>query len=677
MGEWAEGQGDGELLYNSVTGDEVAIATTKGLDFKGAIEYGRNKGSKLRHHTIHERSRMLKALAFYLMDRKDKYYATSSATGATKMDSWIDIEGGIGTLFTYASKGRRELADKPFIVDGNAEVLSKGQTFIGQHIAVPLEGVAIHINAYNFPIWGMLEKLAPTIVAGMPAIIKPASLTSYLTEEMVKDIIDSGILPEGSLQLITGGAGDMLDHVDYQDVVTFTGSAWTGRKLKAHPKIIDNSVRFNMEADSLNFSMLGENDSPGTPEFDLFIKEVMREVTVKSGQKCTAIRRTIVPEKYAEDVKIALGKALQSRTIGDPNKEGTKMGPLAGAKQAKDVREALSKLASEAEIVLGGGEQFDTNGGNFDHGAFFPSTLLLADKPLNGDAIHNIEAFGPVTTMMPYANRDEAIELAKLGRGALVGSIFSGDDDFTREIVMGTAAHHGRLHLVNRHSAKEHTGHGSPLPQMVHGGPGRAGGGEELGGIRSVYHYMQRTALQGDPTTLTHITGDLMPGHRREEADRHPFTKYYHDLKIGEQLTTHRRTVTETDIVNFANLSWDIFYAHTDETSIEDSIFDKRVAHGYFIISAAAGLFVNPKPGPVLANYGLDELRFTVPVYAGDTIYAKLTVKSKEEKEPKEDQKLQGVVKWQVEVFRYNSEPEGEDEMVALATILTLVERQK
>lgn len=676
MGQWAEGEGDGQTLYNAVNGSEIAAVTTKGLDFKGAIEYGRATGGHaLRKHTIHERSRMLKALAFHLMDLKDKYYKTSAATGATKMDSWIDIEGGIGTLFTYASKGRRELPDKHFIVDGKPEVLSKGQTFIGQHIAVPLEGVAIHINAFNFPIWGMLEKLAPTIVAGMPAIIKPASLTSFLTEEMVKDIIDSGILPEGSLQLVTGSAGDMLDHVDYQDVVTFTGSAWTGRKLKAHPKIIENSVRFNMEADSLNFSMLGENDAPGTPEFDLFIKEVMREMTVKSGQKCTAIRRTIVPEKYAEDVKIALGKALQSRVLGDPSAEGTKMGPLAGKDQAKDVREALSKLAAEAEIVLGGGEQFDINGADGGSGAFFPSTLLFAEKPLSGDAIHNVEAFGPVSTIMPYSNRDEAIELAKLGRGALVGSIFSADDDFNREIVLGTAAHHGRLHLVNRYSAKEQTGHGSPLPQMVHGGPGRAGGGEELGGIRSVYHYMQRTAVQGDPTTLTRITGDLMPGHRRVEADRHPFTKYFHDLTVGEQLTTHRRTITETDIVNFGNLSWDIFYAHTDETSIEDSIFERRVVHGYFVISAAAGLFVNPKPGPVLANYGLDELRFTQPVYAGDTIYAKLTVKSKEEKEPREDQKLQGVVKWQVEVFKVNKEEE--DEMVALATILTLVERQQ
>ncbi|GAB5464667.1 MAG: phenylacetic acid degradation bifunctional protein PaaZ [Candidatus Kapaibacteriales bacterium] len=678
QGRWAAGEGQSETLFNAVTGEEIAAVSTKGLDLKGAIEYGRNVGGPaLRKLTIHERSRRLKSLAFHLMDIKDQFYATSAWSGATKADSWIDIEGGIGTLFTYASKGRRELADKHFIVDGKPEPLSKGGTFIGQHIAVPLEGVAVHINAYNFPIWGMLEKLSPTIVAGMPAIIKPASATAYLTEQMVKAIIDSGFLPEGSLQLVTGSAGDMLDHVDYQDVVTFTGSAWTGRKLKSHPKIIENSVRFNMEADSLNFSMLGENDAPGTPEFDLFIKEVMREVTVKSGQKCTAIRRTIVPEKYVEDVRNALAKAIGSRTLGDPQKEGTKMGPLAGRKQAEDVRQALEKLKQEAEVVYGGGSDFEVNGADNSSGAFFPGTLLFADNPTSKTTIHEVEAFGPVTTMMPYKTRDEAIELAKLGRGALVGSVFSADDDFTREIVMGTAAHHGRLHLINRHSAKESTGHGSPLPQMVHGGPGRAGGGEELGGIRSVYHYMQRTALQGDPTTLTRITGDLMPGHRRVEADRHPFTKYYHELTVGEQLTTHRRTITETDIVNFANLSWDIFYAHTDETSIEDSIFEKRVAHGYFVISAAAGLFVNPKPGPVLANYGLDELRFTMPCYAGDTIYAKLTVKSKEEKEPKEDQKLQGVVKWQVEVFRYNTNPEEEDEMVALATILTLVERER
>lgn len=669
-GEWINGTGEHQNLLNAVNGDLVAEVSSKGIDFEGMLTYGRKVNKTLRNYTIHERARMLKALAFYLTEKKEMFYELSKATGATKIDSWIDIEGGIGTLFTYASKARREMQDERFYVDGNLEPLSKKGTFVGHHICVPLEGVAIHINAFNFPCWGMLEKMAPSIIAGMPVIIKPASLTSYLTELMVKEIIASNILPEGSIQLVCGSLGNMLDYVTCQDVVTFTGSAYTGKKLKVLPAIIDNSVRFNMEADSLNFCMLGENDAPGTPEFDLFIREVQREMTTKAGQKCTAIRRTIVPEKYTEDVVKALGEKLSKIAMGDPSLEGVKMGPLAGREQVKDVSDNMNLILQDSEVAYGSNSDYALIGGSKEKGAFFAPMVLLCNDPLNKKAPHDVEAFGPITTILPYKNMEEAIEIVKLGKGSLVGSVFTADNNFGRDIVYNTASYHGRIMVVNKDSAGESTGHGSPMPQLVHGGPGRAGGGEELGGIRSILHYMQRTAIQGHPTTLTAITKQYQTGAERFEDVRHPFTKYYEELNIGDTINTHKRTVTETDIVNFTGISWDNFYAHTDITSIEGSIFERRVAHGYFIISAAAGLFVNPKPGPVLANYGLDELRFTKPVYAGDTINVKLTVKSKQEKEPREGEKLQGVVKWLVEVFNQ------EGDMVALATILTLVERK-
>ncbi|MDC1069033.1 phenylacetic acid degradation bifunctional protein PaaZ [Candidatus Kapabacteria bacterium] len=671
-GEWVEGSEDGRPLYNAINGDHVANISSKGLDFKGMIEYAKTVGGpNLRKSTIHGRGRMLKALAFYLSEKKELFYELSKATGATRADSWIDIEGGIGTVFTYASKVRREMPDQNFYVDGPAEMLSKGGTFIGNHICVPLEGVAIHINAFNFPCWGMLEKIAPSLAAGMPVIVKPASITSYLTELMVKEIIDSKIFPEGAIQLICGSTGDLLDHVDSQDVVTFTGSAYTGRKLKTSPAIIENSVRFNMEADSLNFSLLAPDAKPGTPEFELFIKEVQREMTTKSGQKCTAIRRVFVPEDYSEDVIKSLSERLNRYTLGDPQQEGTKMGPLAGKDQVDDVRDNLKKLLDDSNIVYGDLDNFTINGGNKDKGAYFPSTILYCEDGLNKSSPHDVEVFGPVTTVMPYKSNDDAIKLIKKGKGSLVGSIFTFNNDFAAEMAYGTASYHGRLHYVNRDSAKENTGHGSPLPHMVHGGPGRAGGGEELGGIRSVLHYMQRTAIQGHPTTMTAITKEYQPGSERFEDEKHPFRKYYEELKIGDTLTTAKRTITEGDIVNFANLSWDQFYAHTDVTSLEDSFFEQRVAHGYFIISAAAGLFVDRAKGPVLANYGLDELRFTQPAYAGDTIQVKLTCKTKQKKERRDDDKqYQGIVKWLVEVFNQN------DEMIALATILTIVERK-
>lgn len=672
-GRWVEGSGKGLEVFNAVNGEKIGEVSSAGLDFKGMLEYARTIGGpKLRKMTFHERGRMLKALAMYLTARKDEFYPVSACTGATKGDSWIDIDGGFGTLFVYASKARQELPDEPFYVEGEPEMLSKNGTFVGRHVCVPLEGAAVHINAFNFPCWGMLEKLSPTLLAGVPAIIKPASQTCYLTEAVVKAIVESGILPEGALQLICGSAGDLLDHLTGQDVVTLTGSASTGLKLRQLPSIVNNSVRFNMEADSLNFSMLGPDAHPKTAEFDLFIKEVAKEMTVKAGQKCTAIRRTIVPRQYIAEVLEALKKRLDGVKLGDPAQEGVRMGPLVSRAQVQEVADVVEKLRSETELVYGGGEDFEIIGGDREKGAFFPSTLLYCEDPFNNTAPHNLEPFGPVSTIMPYNTVEEAIELAKLGKGSLVGSLFTADDAAAREIVLGAAAYHGRIMIVNDYCAKESTGHGSPLPHLVHGGPGRAGGGEELGGIRSVLHYMQRTALQGSPTTLTRVTNEWMKGAAQPESQIHPFKKYFEEIQIGDTLTTHRRTITEADIVNFAGISGDYFYAHTDEiAAAKHHIFKKRVAHGYFIIAAAAGLFVWPGEGPVLANYGLDNLRFLQPVYIGDTIHLKLTCKRKTAKEPKEGEPLNGVVEWAVEVFNQNNET------VATYTVLTLVARKE
>ncbi len=672
QGKWIEGQGQGKAVFNAVNGEKIGDVTSDGLDFKGMLEYGRTVGGpKLRKMTFHERGRMLKSLALYLNERRKEFYPISAMTGATKADTWLDIDGGIGTLFVYASKGRRELPDEPFYVDGNPEMLSRNGTFVGRHICVPLEGVAIHINAFNFPCWGMLEKMAPTLLAGVPTIIKPARQTCYVTEKVVQAIIESQILPAGALQLICGSVGDLLDHLTGQDVVTITGSASTGKELKQHPVIMENSVRFNMEADSLNCSILGPDANPKTPEFDLFIKEVAREMTIKAGQRCTAIRRSIVPKKLISDVMEVLKKRLNSIKLGDPALESVGMGPLVSREQVQEVAERVMELRQGSDVVVGDPENFEMIGGDREKGAFFPSTLLYCDNPFKNIAPHNVEAFGPVSTLMPYDKVDEAIELAKMGKGSLVGSLFTGDDDVARDIVLGTASHHGRLMLINDYCAKESTGHGSPLPHMVHGGPGRAGGGEELGGIRSVLHYMQRTALQGSPTTLTCVTSEWMPGAAQPEAKIHPFKKYFEELEIGATLTTHRRTITEADVVNFAGVSGDHFYAHTDDIAVRrHPVFEGRVAHGYFIVSAAAGLFVWPGEGPVLANYGMDNLRFIKPVYIGDTIHLKLTCQRKTKKEPREGEPLQGVVEWAVEIFNQN------DETVATYMILTLVARK-
>lgn len=670
LGEWVAGSGSLTDLHDATTGEVIARAGSGGLDFAEMAEYARSVGGPaLRALTFHQRAARLKELARYLTERKEALYKLSTATGATKSDSFVDIDGGIGTLFVYSSKGRRELPDETFHVEGPMETLSKGGSFVGRHICVPLEGVAVHINAFNFPCWGMLEKLSPTLLAGVPAIVKPATLTSFLAEGLFQMIVESRILPEGSVQLICGSVGDLLDHLHEQDSVAFTGSASTGRKLRAHPTIVSQSVRFNMEADSLNCSVLGPDATPDSEEFGLFIKEVAREMTSKAGQKCTAIRRTIVPEAMMDDVIMALKKRLDGVRVGNPATEGVQMGPLAGRTQVNDVGNAVDALKGGASVVYGNGNGMKLIDADASRGAFFPITLLATNEPLRQSEPHNIEAFGPVNTVMPYKDLDEAVALARLGRGSLCGSLFTADDRVAREVVHGLAPYHGRIYVLNRHSAKESTGHGSPLPHLVHGGPGRAGGGEEMGGIRGVLHYMQRTAIQGSPTTITSVTSEWVPGAAQTGDRIHPFRKHFEELTVGETLITHRRTVTEADIVNFAAISGDHFYAHVDDIAAKDSIFGKRVAHGYFVLSAAAGLFVDPAPGPVLANYGLENLRFTKPVFAGDTIRARLTCKSKTVKDTPPDGVPQGVVAWDVGVSNQD------DELVATYTILTLVRR--
>ncbi|MBD79549.1 MAG: phenylacetic acid degradation bifunctional protein PaaZ [Crocinitomicaceae bacterium] len=670
QGSWVEGNDEGKALYHAITGEQLFTASSTGLNFADVLQYGREKGSPaLRKMTFQQRGLMLKALALHLLGKKKKYYELSWATGATKVDSWIDIEGGIGNLFANASL-RRQFPDLPYYVDGDAVPLSKEGTFIGHHIMVPKQGVALHINAFNFPIWGMLEKVAVNLMAGVPAVVKPATLTSFLTELMVKDIIDSGILPEGALQLICGSANGILDHVESEDVVTFTGSASTGMMLKAHPRLIEKAVPFNMEADSLNSSVLGPDAKLGTPEFDIFIKEVRKEMTVKAGQKCTAIRRIIVPEELTEDVQIALGKALGKTTLGDPQVEGVRMGALAGKSQVEEVREKVELLSQSQEIVYGNLDNFEVMGADKDKGAFLSPILFRNDDPFNKTDVHEVEAFGPVSSILPYKSIDDAVALAQMGKGSLVSSIVTGDDKVAREYVVGAANMHGRILVLNADCAKESTGHGSPMPLLTHGGPGRAGGGEEMGGKRGVMHYMQRTAIQGSPTTITEITQQYQVGGKFFDPGKHVFRKHFEELNVGETVMTHKRTITEGDIVNFANVSWDHFYAHTDTTSLDGTIFEERVAHGYFILSAAAGLFVDPGKGPVLLNYGLEECRFVKPVYTGATIGVKFTVKEKVDQEKRDDEEFaKGIVKFLVDVY------DETGETVAIATILTMVKK--
>jgi len=672
LGKWTPHDGDGLPQYNAVTGELIATCSSEGLDFAAIMDYGRRVGGPaLRKMTFPERGRMLKALALHLTNIKKKYYDISYWTGATKADSWVDIDGGIGTLFAYASL-RRKFPDSPFMVDGETAKLSKEGTFIGQHIMVPKQGVAIHINAFNFPIWGMLEKISVNLLAGVPAVVKPSELTSFLTEAMVRDIIKSGILPEGSLQLVNGSGVGILESVTAQDVVTFTGSASTGRKLKSLPQLIENAVPFNMEADSLNAAILGEDATPGTEEFDLFIKEVRREMTSKTGQKCTAIRRVIVPENLVEDVQIALGKSLAQTVIGDPQAEGVRMGALVSKSQQEEVKRRIEQLLQSSKIVFGDPDHFEVLHADKNKGAFMAPVLLLNDDPIRKQDSHTVEAFGPVSTIMPYKTLEEAIEIANMGKGSLVSTVCTYDPAIAREYVMNAAAFHGRILILNRESAKESTGHGSPMPLLTHGGPGRAGGGEEMGGVRGVKHYLQRTAIQGHPTMITAVTDQYQVGGKYLEDAVHPFRKHFEDLQISETWITAKHTVSEADITNFANVSGDNFYAHMDATSLEGTIFEKRVAHGYFVLSKAAGLFVDAKKGPVLLNYGLEECRFTKPVYPGMTIGVRLTVKEKTAQEKRsEDDVRKGIVKWLVDVY------DETGETVAIATILTMVKMRE
>jgi oxepin-CoA hydrolase/3-oxo-5,6-dehydrosuberyl-CoA semialdehyde dehydrogenase len=670
LGQWVSGDGVETEQFNAISGAKIGEVSSAGIDFSEVLNYGRTVGGHpLRKMTFQERGRMLKALALHLMERKEKYYEISDLTGATRIDSWIDIEGGIGNLFANASL-RRQFPDLPYYVDGVAAPLSKNGTFIGHHIMLPKHGVAVHINAFNFPIWGMLEKIAVNLMAGVPAVVKPSEYTSFLTEVVVRDIIASNILPEGSLQLIVGLGRGIIDHVQTEDTVTFTGSAKTGKILKGLPQIADRSVSFNLEADSLNACILGEKAVPGTAEFDLFIKEVSKEITVKAGQKCTAVRRILVPESLIDEVQMALSKRLASTAVGNPSVEGVRMGALATKLQVERVRENATLLAKSQEIVFGSLDEVQVLGADASQGAFFSPILFRNNNPFINTDVHDIECFGPVSTLMPYKSLEDAISLARMGKGSLVSSIVTPDDQEAMDYVLGAGSMHGRVLVLNERCAKESTGHGSPMPLLTHGGPGRAGGGEEMGGKRGVLHYLQRTAIQGHPSTITKITQQFQVGADMPEANPHVFRKHFEELVIGETVFTHKHTVTDADIVNFANVSGDNFYAHMDATSLEGTIFERRVAHGYFVLSKAAGLFVDPKKGPVLLNYGLDEARFTKPVYPGATLGVRFTVKEKIDQEKRsEDDIAKGIVKFLVDVY------DETGETVALATILTMVRK--
>ena len=670
-GEWREGTTDGKTLSHAIDGKTIYSVSSAGIDMAAAVSHGRQiGGTALRNMSFHERATALKAMAKGLMAQKERYYELSYQTGATRSDSWIDIEGGIGTVFSYASLLTREFPNDTLLVEGDMERLSAKGSFVGRHILTSKLGVAVHINAFNFPCWGMLEKLAPCLAAGMPAIIKPATPSAYLAAAMVEDMVNGKYFPDGAIHLVCGSAGDLLDHLNEQDVVTFTGSTTTGQTLRTHPNIVANSIPFTMEADSLNCTILGSSVAEEDEEFQLFIKEVCREMTTKAGQKCTAIRRVIVPKEKLVAVEQALSAQIAKTVVGDTALEDVTMGPLVGAEQAQDVWSKVEQLATESELVFGGSPEFDVRGADVCSEAFFPPTLLRCMAPHQSTLVHEVEAFGPVSTVMPYSDIDDAIALARLGKGSLAGSLFTYDDDEASHVIRQTAPWHGRMLVINRDCAKESTGHGSPLAALVHGGPGRAGGGEELGGARAIKYYMQRTAVQGSPTTLTAITNEYHRGGRTSSDAVHPFKKYFDDLKIGETLVTHRRTVTEADIVNFGCLTGDHFYAHFDEIAAKDSLFGQRVAHGYFIISAAAGMFVEPSPGPVLANYGLENLRFVEPVPAGSTIQTRLTVKQKIAKAPRGDEQPNGVVRWAIEVSNQ------EQKTVAAYDIMTLVLRR-
>jgi len=670
-GRWI-GQQAAQALHSAINGKEVAFSHAESLDFAEALQYGRTTGlNGMLAMDFQQRAAALRALAKYLGERKEELYAISAHTGATRIDSWVDIEGGTGTLFAYAGMAASELPSGNLIHEGPVASLGKKNTFAGTHILVPRGGVAVHINAFNFPVWGLLEKFAPTFLAGMPCIGKPATATSYLTEALVRMIDQSGILPKGALQLVIGSTGDLLDRLDVADVVTFTGSADTAAKLRVNPNLVRNSIPFNAEADSLNCAILADDVTPDDEEFDLFVKEVVREMTVKAGQKCTAIRRAIVPRKHLDAVAEKIKARLSKVVVGDPSVEGVKMGALASKSQQSDVAERVAMLRQSAELVWGGEVNFSLVGEGVAHGAFFQPTLLLCQNPMSTDTVHDIEAFGPVSTLMPYDSMEEAMALAKRGKGSLVGSLITKSPELAAQVVPRLAANHGRLHVLDRESAGESTGHGSPLPSLKHGGPGRAGGGEELGGIRAVTHLMQRAAVQGSPTMLTAITREYARGAKVIETGTHPFKHYFEELQIGESLLTASKLIGEADVKAFGELTGDMFYMHFDDEAAKASAFGKRIAHGYLVLSDAAGLFVVAEPGPVLANYGLDTLRFVKPVGLGDSIQVRLTCKRKIDRNKKDaNGQGQGVVAWDVEVTNQDQE------LVASYDILTLVAKK-
>ncbi|TWG94606.1 oxepin-CoA hydrolase/3-oxo-5,6-dehydrosuberyl-CoA semialdehyde dehydrogenase [Mesorhizobium sp. J18] len=662
-GRWIAPSGRVTPLKSAVTGEVVAEIGAAGLNFSTMADHARTVGGPaLRKMTFHERAAMLKALAQYLNERRDALYELSYETGATKPDSMIDIDGGIGTLFVYASKGRRELPDDTILVEGALERLSRSGNFLGQHVATPLQGVAVHINAFNFPVWGMLEKLAPTLLAGVPAIVKPASATAWVAEACFRMIVESGLLPEGAVQFIAGGTGDLLDRLTGQDVVSFTGSASTAVMLRANRNLLENSVRFIAEQDSLNATILGPDAAPGTPEFDVFVKEVHREMTAKAGQKCTAIRRIIVPEAHRGAVVEAVSERLAKTVVGNPRAETTRMGALASLAQREDVLEKVCQLASEAKRVYGDPDKFEVEGADAKAGAFVPPILFSSDDPDGSERLHSVEAFGPVSTVMGYRDLDHALALANRGKGSLVASVFTHDPAVARAAVLGAGSFHGRLYFADRDTGKDATGHGSPLPHMVHGGPGRAGGGEEMGGIRGVMHYMQRTAVQASPELLAGITGRYMPGAKLKEKEVHPFRLKFGELEIGHTLWTESRQVTLEDIEHFAEFTGDTFYAHMDEEAAKaNPFFPGRVAHGYLILSFAAGLFVDPAPGPVLANYGLDNLRFMKPVSPGDMLKVRLTAKQKTRRNDE-----YGEVRWDVGVYNQDGDQVASYELLTM-----------
>ncbi|MBD8541019.1 phenylacetic acid degradation bifunctional protein PaaZ [Oxalobacteraceae sp. CFBP 8761] len=670
-GRW-HGAASHTPLHSALDSTLIYHTHAEKIDFDEALTFARKTGVKtLMRQTFQERAAVLKALALYLMERKEELYAISHLTGATRQDSWVDVEGGIGTLFAYASMGSRELPSSNVLHEGPAIALGKQGGFAGTHILVPRGGVAVHINAFNFPIWGLLEKFAPSFLAAMPCIAKPATATSYLTHAVVKMMVDSDLLPDGALQLVIGSTGDLLDRLGGFDAVTFTGSADTAAMLRANGNLIRASVPFTAEADSLNCAVLAPDVTPSDPEFDLFVKEVAREMSGKAGQKCTAIRRVIVPEALVDAVGERLRERLAKITVGNPNVEGVRMGALASMDQHRDVSARVELLARGNEVLFGAGDGFKPVGENVASGAFFSPTLLLCRNAMDNDAVHDVEAFGPVSTLMTYTDIDEALELAARGKGSLVTTFATKDPALAAYAVPIVAASHGRVLILDREAAVDSTGHGSPLPQLKHGGPGRAGGGEELGGIRAVKHFLQRAAVQGSPTMLGAVTGEYVRGGAVKESDLHPFRRHFEDLEVGHSLLTHRRTVSEADIVNFGGVSGDYFYMHFDAIAAKDTQFGQRIAHGYFVLSAAAGLFVSPAPGPVLANYGLDNLRFVAPVAIGDTIRARLTCKRKVDRNRTDEQgRGQGVVAWDVQVTNQR------DELVASYDILTLVQKR-